>query len=157
MKPTINEMTSASRKPARIFLSIAPSLMNYHNHTILLESIESFCRSIRSQPDGDQHLILVGTTSDRKEDLQKILDAGADDYIAKPYQADVLEVRLVIARQRVKNIETRTTSTLPKAFCLASPDRRPDSLPLNKRKTTASRRGLEIQAFSGNRRYAQDW
>jgi len=128
--------------------------MNYHNHTILLESIESFCRSIRSQPDGDQHLILVGTTSDRKEDLQKILDAGADDYIAKPYQADVLEVRLVIARQRVKNIETRTTSTLPKAFCLASPDRRPDSLPLNKRKTTASRRGLEIQAFSGNRRYA---
>src|SRR5258707_960458 len=69
----------------------------------------SFCRWIRSQPDGDQHLILVGTTSDRKEDLQKILDAGADDYIGKPYQADVLEVRLVIARQRVKNIETRTT------------------------------------------------
>jgi DNA-binding response OmpR family regulator len=30
--------------------------------------------------------------------LQKILDAGADDYIAKPYQADVLEVRLVIAQ-----------------------------------------------------------
>ena len=41
--------------------------------------------------------------------MQKILDAGADDYIAKPYQADVLEVRLVIAQQRVKNIETRTT------------------------------------------------
>jgi diguanylate cyclase (GGDEF)-like protein len=69
----------------------------------------SFCRWIRSQPDGDQHLILVGTASDRKEDLQKILDAGADDYITKPYQADVLEVRLVIARQRVRNIETRTT------------------------------------------------
>src|SRR6266446_9324648 len=69
----------------------------------------SFCRWVRSQPDGDQHLILVGTTSDRKEDLQKILDAGADDYISKPYQADVLEVRLVIARQRVKNIQTRTT------------------------------------------------
>jgi len=69
----------------------------------------SLCRWIRSQPDGDQHLILVGTTSDRKEDLQKILDAGADDYIAKPYQADVLEVRLVIAQQRVRNIETRTT------------------------------------------------
>jgi len=29
----------------------------------------SLCRWIRSQPDGDQHLILVGTTSDRKEDL----------------------------------------------------------------------------------------
>jgi diguanylate cyclase (GGDEF)-like protein len=69
----------------------------------------SLCRWIRSQPDGDQHLILVGTASDRKEDLQKILDAGADDYIAKPYQADVLEVRLVIAQQRVRIIETRAT------------------------------------------------
>jgi diguanylate cyclase (GGDEF)-like protein len=69
----------------------------------------SLCRWIRSQPDGDQHLILVGTASDRKEDLQKILDAGADDYITKPYQADVLEVRLAIAQQRVRNIETRTT------------------------------------------------
>jgi len=67
----------------------------------------SLCRWVRSQPDGDQHLILVGTASHRKEDLQKILDAGADDYIAKPYQADVLEVRLIIAQQRVKNIETR--------------------------------------------------
>jgi EAL domain-containing protein (putative c-di-GMP-specific phosphodiesterase class I) len=67
----------------------------------------SLCQWIRSQPDGDQHLILVGTTSDRKEDLQKILDAGADDYITKPYQADALEVRLVIAQQRVRNIETR--------------------------------------------------
>jgi diguanylate cyclase (GGDEF)-like protein len=67
----------------------------------------SLCQWIRSQPDGDQHLILVGTASDRKEDLQKILDAGADDYITKPYQADVLEVRLVIAQQRVRTIETR--------------------------------------------------
>ncbi len=39
-------------------------------------------------------------------------------------------------------------------FCLASPDRRPGSLPLNKRKTAALKRGLEIQAFSGNRRCA---
>ncbi len=67
----------------------------------------SLCRWVRSQPDGDQHLILVGTASHRKEDLQKILDAGADDYIAKPYQADVLEVRLIIAQRRVRVIETR--------------------------------------------------
>jgi diguanylate cyclase (GGDEF)-like protein len=67
----------------------------------------SFCHWIRSQADGDRHLILVGTASDRKEDLQKILEAGADDYIVKPYRAEVLEVRLMIAQQRVKNIETR--------------------------------------------------
>jgi diguanylate cyclase (GGDEF)-like protein len=69
----------------------------------------AFCRWIRNQPDGDRHLILIGTGSDRTEDLRKILEAGADDYIVKPYQADVLDVRLAIAQQRVKNIERRRT------------------------------------------------
>src|ERR1700730_18568786 len=69
----------------------------------------SFCHWIRGQPDGDRHLILVGTGSERREDLQKILQAGADDYIVKPYRAEVLDVRLMIAQQRVKNIETRKT------------------------------------------------
>jgi diguanylate cyclase (GGDEF)-like protein len=69
----------------------------------------TFCQWIRRQPEGRRHLVLVGTASDRKGDLQKILDAGADDYITKPYQADILDIRLMIARARVKNIEIRTT------------------------------------------------
>jgi diguanylate cyclase (GGDEF)-like protein len=69
----------------------------------------SLCRWIRDQPDGDRHLILIGTGSDRSDDLQRILEAGADDYIIKPYQVGVLEVRLAIAQKRVKNIETRKT------------------------------------------------
>ena len=69
----------------------------------------SFCQWVRRQPEGNRHLVLVGTASDRKGDLQKILDAGADDYITKPYHADTLDIRLMIARARVKNIELRTT------------------------------------------------
>jgi diguanylate cyclase (GGDEF)-like protein len=69
----------------------------------------SFCQWVRRQPEGKRHLVLVGTASDRKGDLQKILDAGADDYITKPYHADALEIRLMIARARVKNIELRIT------------------------------------------------
>ena len=69
----------------------------------------SFCQWVRRQPEGKRHLVLVGTASDRKGDLQKILDAGADDYITKPYHADTLDIRLMIARARVKNIELRTT------------------------------------------------
>jgi diguanylate cyclase (GGDEF)-like protein len=72
----------------------------------------SLCQWIRRQPNGQRHLILVGTASDRKGDLQKILDAGADDYITKPYYADTLDIRLVIAQARVKNIELRTTLEL---------------------------------------------
>ena len=68
----------------------------------------SLCQWIRSQPDGNKQLILVGTSSESKADLQKILEAGADDYIAKPYLSDTLDIRLIIAAQTLKNIETRT-------------------------------------------------
>jgi len=67
----------------------------------------SFCRWLRNQPAGDQPVILVGTASDRTADLQKILEAGADDYIVKPYDKGVLDVRLVIAQQLVKNREIK--------------------------------------------------
>ena len=67
----------------------------------------SFCGWVRAQEHGKRHLILVGTTSDSKGDLQKILEAGADDYISKPYTSDSLDIRLIIAQQRVKNSEVR--------------------------------------------------
>jgi two-component system cell cycle response regulator len=69
----------------------------------------SFCRWIRQRPGGHKHLILVGTASNSKEDLQKILDAGADDYITKPYQADTLKIRLIIAQTRIRNIAIRAS------------------------------------------------
>jgi diguanylate cyclase (GGDEF)-like protein len=68
----------------------------------------SFCQWIRSQPNGNKHLILVGTSSESKADLQKILAAGADDYLTKPYRSDTLDIRLIIAEQTLKNIEART-------------------------------------------------
>jgi predicted signal transduction protein with EAL and GGDEF domain len=52
-------------------------------------------------------VILVGTASDRAADFREILEAGADDYIVKPYQKGVLDLRLVIARQLLKTREER--------------------------------------------------
>ena len=69
----------------------------------------SFCKWVRRQPAGDDHLIVVGTSSDQAGNLQKVLEAGADDYIAKPYQPEALDVRLTIAQQQVKNKELRRT------------------------------------------------
>jgi diguanylate cyclase (GGDEF)-like protein len=65
------------------------------------------CRHLRSQPDGDQYYVLVGTGNDRPEDLRDILDAGASDYVAKPYQPDFLNVRLTVAEKQVKEIAAR--------------------------------------------------
>jgi two-component system, cell cycle response regulator len=69
----------------------------------------SFCKWVRRQSAGDDHLIVVGTSSDQAGNLQKVLEAGADDYIVKPYQPEALDVRLTIAQQQVKNKELRRT------------------------------------------------
>ena len=64
-------------------------------------------RHLRSQPDGDQYYILVGTGNDTPDDLRDILDAGASDYVAKPYHPDFLNVRLTVAETQVKEIAAR--------------------------------------------------
>ncbi|HEY8900067.1 MAG TPA: EAL domain-containing protein [Chthoniobacterales bacterium] len=65
------------------------------------------CRHLRAQTDGDQYYILVGTGNDKPEDLRDILDAGASDYVAKPYHPDFLNVRLTVAEKQVKEIAAR--------------------------------------------------
>lgn len=59
------------------------------------------CRWIRAAPDGDHPLVLVITVQDGPEHLSAVLDAGADDYLAKPFTSEVLDVRLAIAERRI--------------------------------------------------------
>lgn len=70
-----------------------------------------FSRWVREQPNGDRTYILVGTaegqTDEQAETLNQILEAGSDDYIAKPYNADFLHVRLTIAETQIREIEVR--------------------------------------------------
>jgi diguanylate cyclase (GGDEF)-like protein len=67
----------------------------------------AFCRWLRALPGGDRSLVLVGTASEHPDDLRKILDAGADDYIRKPYRRDLLDIRLTIAEERIKHLEAQ--------------------------------------------------
>ncbi|GAB4179611.1 MAG: hypothetical protein Fur0032_20340 [Terrimicrobiaceae bacterium] len=66
-----------------------------------------FARQLRSAPDGDAYYILVGTGNSRPEDLKAILDAGADDYIAKPYHPGLLNIRLSVAESALVGIARR--------------------------------------------------
>ncbi len=65
------------------------------------------CRRIRALPRGDQCMILVVTARDTPEDLQAVLDAGADDYLVKPIGQEVLNVRLTIMERRIYNLTQR--------------------------------------------------
>jgi len=70
-----------------------------------------FSRWVREQPNGDRTYILVGTAdgqSDKRiHTLNQILEAGSDDYVAKPYTPDFLHVRLTIAETQIREIELR--------------------------------------------------
>ena len=57
------------------------------------------CRRVRGSPGGDRSVILVVTVRDAAEDLEAVLAAGADDFLAKPIDVGLLKVRLAIAEQ----------------------------------------------------------
>jgi len=65
------------------------------------------CRKIRKLPQGDRSVILVITSRNKAEDLQAVLEAGADDYLAKPIDVGFLEIRLTIAERQIKQLLAR--------------------------------------------------
>ena len=66
-----------------------------------------FCRWVRKQPEGHRHFILVATGKDGAEDLKQILAAGADDFMAKPFSPEILNLRFTVAEQLVKHLAER--------------------------------------------------
>lgn len=57
------------------------------------------CRRIRKEGREEYTYIVLLTAKNRKENLIEGLDAGADDYITKPFDSDELEVRVRAARR----------------------------------------------------------
>jgi len=70
---------------------------------ILLPGVNglSLSKKIRDTLKGQYSYILVITVLNATDDMWEILKAGADDYIAKPFIIDMLEVRLAVAEQQV--------------------------------------------------------
>lgn len=61
----------------------------------------ALCERIRASDDGQRAFVLVVTPRDGNADLVQVLDAGADDYISKPADADHFAARLTIAERRI--------------------------------------------------------
>ena len=58
-----------------------------------LEGIE-LCRRVRSQQGGHYKYLLLLTAKGRKEDIVAGLEAGADDYLTKPFDVNELRARM---------------------------------------------------------------
>jgi DNA-binding response OmpR family regulator len=65
------------------------------------------CRRIRSADPTRQTFVFMCTGRDAHENLSAVLDAGADDYLAKPVTAEQLRARLAIAERRLADEASR--------------------------------------------------
>ncbi len=77
-----------------------PPLMLLDWHMPKCSGIE-LCERVREGPAARATFIIMITARGATDDLQRLLDAGADDYLSKPFSPEALMTRLVIAERRL--------------------------------------------------------
>lgn len=65
------------------------------------------CRRIRAADPGRETFVIVCAGPDAQASLASLLDAGADDYLAKPVTPERLRARLAIAERRLADETSR--------------------------------------------------
>ncbi len=65
------------------------------------------CRELRARHDGDEMFILLVTAKADHADLEMALEAGANDYLTKPIDLALLNVRLAVAERQICDLTER--------------------------------------------------
>jgi two-component system cell cycle sensor histidine kinase/response regulator CckA len=65
------------------------------------------CRELRAQSNGDAMFILLVTARADTADLEQALEAGANDYLTKPLDLELLNVRLSVAERQIRELSER--------------------------------------------------
>ena len=65
------------------------------------------CRKLRAQPRGDEMFILLVTARADTADLEQALEAGANDYLTKPLDVGLLNVRISVAERQIRELQER--------------------------------------------------
>ncbi len=69
------------------------------------------CRKVRQRTEAPYIYLILLTGKDRKEDVIEGMDAGADDYLTKPFDPHELQVRLR-AGQRILDLQAALLNSL---------------------------------------------
>ncbi|MEY2561550.1 MAG: hypothetical protein QOG51_1965 [Verrucomicrobiota bacterium] len=65
------------------------------------------CRELREQANGDEMFILLVTARADTADLEQALAAGANDYLTKPLDIGLLNVRISVAERQIRELAER--------------------------------------------------
>jgi two-component system, cell cycle sensor histidine kinase and response regulator CckA len=65
------------------------------------------CRELRARSNGDEMFILLVTARADTEDLEQALEAGANDYLTKPLDVGLLNVRISVAENQIRELMER--------------------------------------------------
>ena len=57
----------------------------------------TFLRQLRVEPGGDAPTVLFCSVENEPHRIREALDAGADEYVMKPFDGDILESKLAVA------------------------------------------------------------
>lgn len=65
------------------------------------------CRRLRAEERGDELFIILATARAETADLEHALEAGANDYLTKPLDLGLLNVRLSVAERQIRELAER--------------------------------------------------
>ncbi len=66
-----------------------------------MDEVLDLCREVRRLPGGGPGLLLVVTADSRPERLRLLVEAGADEWLAEPFDPVLLDLRLAAAEHRL--------------------------------------------------------
>lgn len=72
----------------------------------------ALCRLIKQSPKGSSCIVVMLTARRKTDDLSAVLEAGADDYLAKPFDHHQLRVRLSVAWSRARLVSAQHDAEL---------------------------------------------
>ncbi|MEO5721410.1 MAG: response regulator, partial [Chthoniobacterales bacterium] len=70
------------------------------------------CRRLRAREGGDELFIILATARSETADLEQALEAGANDYLTKPLDLGLLNVRLSVAERQARDLAERNQARL---------------------------------------------
>jgi two-component system, chemotaxis family, chemotaxis protein CheY len=62
----------------------------------VMDGVE-FLRALRQEPGGNEPVVVFCTVENEPERIAEALDAGADEYIMKPFDGDIIEAKFAEA------------------------------------------------------------